>query len=104
MLPRRRRIRRYSHLHLYRQLPGRVNQLLGTIAIGATGAGGPYTNCADLGQPDSNPSNNQACVTVQSAQLGSLVVNKVVVPHVYGTQFPNLNYPVNVTCGGTTTT
>jgi hypothetical protein len=36
--------------------------------------------------------------------IGSLVVKKLVVSHVYGTQFPSLNYTVNVTCGGTTTT
>ena len=31
-------------------------------------------------------------------------MKKLVVPHVYGTQFPTPHYTVNVTCGGTITT
>ncbi len=42
--------------------------------------------------------------TLRCNKVGSLVVKKLVVSHVYGTQFPSLNYTVNVTCGGTTTT
>lgn len=78
------------------------NQALGWVTIVATGGAGPFKNCATLGQPDSDPSNDQACVTVDS-KVGELIVKKVVVAHVHGTQLPSQNYTVNVTCGGTTT-
>lgn len=84
--------------------PIAANQALGWVTIVATGTTGPYLNCANLGQPDSDPSNNQACIPVQKPQVGELLVEKVVVSHLMGNVIPSANYNVNVTCGGTTTT
>ena len=85
--------------------PIAANQALGWVTIVATGiSGGPYKNCASLDQPDSNLSNNEACVMVETKKLGELIVKKVVVPHVHGTILPSQNYSVNVTCGGTSST
>jgi uncharacterized repeat protein (TIGR01451 family) len=85
--------------------PIAANQALGWVTIVATGgSGGPYKNCAKLDQPDSDPSNNEACVTVETKKVGELVVKKEVIGHVYGTKLPPQNFTVNVTCGGTSTT
>ena len=82
--------------------PIATNQVLGWITIVATGGNGPYTNCANLGQPDSDPSNDKACVTVQKPKVGELKVKKAVVYN-GPILLPPQNYPVTVICGSTTT-
>lgn len=83
--------------------PIATNQALGWITIVATGGNGPYTNCANLGQPDADPSNDKACATVQK-DYGNLIVAKEVInktdPKV---STSGLVFPVTVTCGSTVT-
>lgn len=68
----------------------------------------PLKNCAIVSVAakvgvDTNPSNDEACVTVKKPEVGSLVVKKTVEYH-GPIALPTLSFPVTVTCGGTTTT
>ena len=83
--------------------PIATNQPLGWVNFMATGGSGPYTNCASLGQPDSDPTNDKACDTVQQG-LGNLIVGKEIInktdPQI---STSGLVFPVTVTCGSTVT-
>ncbi|MEA2976998.1 MAG: hypothetical protein QOF19_2518 [Alphaproteobacteria bacterium] len=68
----------------------------------------PLKNCAIVSIAahvgiDTNPSNDQACVTITKPAVGSLVVKKVV-EYQGPIALPTLVFPVTVTCGGPTTT
>jgi Domain of unknown function (DUF5979)/Domain of unknown function DUF11 len=68
----------------------------------------PVTNCAIVSIAanvgiDTNPSNDQACVTVQDAKVGELIFTKHVV-YVGPILLPSQPYSVTVTCGSNTTT
>ncbi|MDI1347046.1 MAG: DUF5979 domain-containing protein [Pseudolabrys sp.] len=83
--------------------PIATNQILGSIDIVANGGNGPYTNCASLGQTDSDASNDKACATVQK-DYGNLTVVKEVENNTQPqVSTVGLVYPVTVTCGSTVT-
>ena len=68
----------------------------------------PLKNCAIVSIAanvgvDTNPSNDQACVTVNTLDTGSVIVEKKVQNNTKG-DLSNWTYPVIVTCGGTSTT
>lgn len=85
--------------------PVAASQLLGNIAVVASGGDGPYENCANVTLPgDGNASNDKSCVTVSKPQFGYLLVKKQVVSKVQGYAVPAQTYPVVVTCGSNSTT
>jgi hypothetical protein len=84
--------------------PIAANQALGWVTIVATGGNGPYENCAKLDQPDGDPSNDKACVTVRK-DMGNLTVGKEIINNTNPKiSTAGLVFPVTVTCGGTVTT
>ena len=83
--------------------PITANQSLGWVTIVANGGNGPYTNCANLGQPDGDPSNDQACATVEKNSGNFTVMKEVVNNTSPQVSTAGLLFPVTVTCGSSVT-